>query len=129
MAFAIVTNPEKPEWKTDYSPNDRRENYNAIIDYIGGFLPITPVALITFDPATVTATVTAQTPNSGTLSYQWAVATTADGSYTDISQATATTFTATSSQSEKYLGCKVTNTLNGLTNTKLFKWGQLPTIS
>ena len=22
MAFAIVTNPEKPEWKTDYSPNE-----------------------------------------------------------------------------------------------------------
>ena len=129
MAFAITTSPEVPKWKTDYSPADRQENYNAIIDFIGEYLPLAPVAIITFDEATVTATVTAKTPKSGTLSYQWAVSTTKDGSYTDISGATSTTFTATSTQSEKFLGCKVSNTLNGVTTTSLIKWGKLPVIS
>lgn len=129
MAFAITTSPEKPKWKTDYSPADRQENYNAIIEYIGAFLPLTPVAVITFDEATVTATVTAKEPKNGTLSYQWAASATEDGTYSNISDATATTFTATSSQSEKYLGCKVTNTLNGVSTTALIKWGKLPVIS
>ena len=129
MAFAISTSPVKPTWKTDYSPADRQENYNAIIDYIGQYLPAAPVAIITFNATTLKATVTAQTPKYGTLSYQWAVATTEDGSYTDVAAATSTEFTATSSQSEKYLGCKVSNTLNGVTTTTLVKWGQLPEIS
>lgn len=129
MAFAITTSPEKPKWKTDYSPADRQENYNAIIEYFGAFLPLTPVAIITYAEATKTATVTAQTPTNGTLSYQWAASATEDGTYSNISDATATTFTATSSQSEKYLGCKVTNTLNGVSTTALIKWGKLPVIS
>ena len=129
MAFAITTSPEVPKWKTDYSPADRQENYNAIIDFIGAYLPLAPVAIVTFDEKTLTATVTAKTPKYGTLSYQWAVATTEEGSYTDISGATSTTFTATSTQSEKYLGCKVTNTLNGVSTTALIKWGKLPVIS
>lgn len=129
MAFAIANNPVTPTWKADYSPADRQENYNAIVNLIGGFLPLTPEGEITYDAATKKATITAKTPKYGTLTYQWAASTTADGSYTDISDATATTFTATSSQSEKYLGCKVTNTLNGVTNTALIKYGQLPAIS
>ena len=130
MAFAIANNPAKPVWKTDYSPADRQENYNAIYEYIGAFLPVTPEnASISFDEATLVATVSADAPKSGTLSYQWAASTTKDGSYTDISAATSTTFTATSTQSEKYLGCKVTNTLNGVTNVLLVKYGKLPVIS
>jgi len=130
MAFAIANNPETPTWKTDYSPLDRQENYNAIVGLIGGFLPLSPEGEITFDAATLKATVSASIPvTTGTLTYQWAASTTEDGTYTDISGATSTTFTATSSQSEKYLGCKVTNTLNGVTNVKLIKYGQLPAIS
>jgi len=130
MAFAIANNPATPKWKTDYSPLDRQENYNAIVGLIGGFLPLTPEGEITFDAATLKATVSASIPvSTGTLTYQWAVATTESGSYTDIADATSTTFTATSSQSEKYLGCKVTNTLNGVTNTALIKYGKLPAIS
>ena len=130
MAFAIATNPKKPDWKTDYSPADRQENYNAIYEFIGGFLPVTPEnASISYVESTKKATLTVDTPKSGTLSYQWAASTTEDGTYTDISGATSTTFTATSSQSEKYLGCKVTNTLNGVTNVLLVKYGQLPAIS
>jgi len=130
MAFAIANNPAKPVWKTDYSPADRQENYNAIYDYIGAFLPVTPEnASISYVESTKKATVTVDTPKSGTLTYQWAAATTEDGSYTDIADATSATFTATSSQSEKYLGCKVTNTLNGITNVLLVKYGQLPVIS
>ena len=129
MAFAIATTPEVPQWKTDYSPADRQENYNAIINFIGGFLPLTPEGAITYNATSKVATITAKTPKNGTLSYQWAASTTEDGSYTDISDATSTTFTATSSQSEKYLGCKVTNTLNGVATTQLIKYGKLPAIS
>lgn len=129
MAFAITTSPEKPKWKPDYSPADRQENYNAIIDFIGAYLPLAAVAIITYDAATKVATLTAQTPKYGTLSYQWAASDTEDGTYTDISGATSTTFTATSTQSEKYLGCKVTNTLNGVSTTTLIKWGKLPEIT
>lgn len=130
MAFAIANNPVTPTWKTDYSPADRQENYNAILNLIGGFLPLTPEGSITFNAATLKATVTASIPMSnGTLTYQWAAATTESGSYTDIADATSTDFTATSSQSEKYLGCKVTNTINGVTNTALIKYGKLPEIA
>ena len=130
MAFAIANTPEVPKWKTDYSPVDRQENYNKIVDYIGQYLPATPTgASISYVEATKVATLTVDTPAHGTLSYQWAASTTADGSYTDISGATSTTFTATSSQSEKYLGCKVTNTLNGVATTLLVKYGKLPVIS
>lgn len=130
MAFAIANNPVTPTWKTDYSPLDRQENYNAILNLVGGFLPLTPEGEITFDAATLKATITASIPMSnGTLTYQWAASATEDGTYSNISDATSTNFTATSSQSEKYLGCKVTNTLNGVTNTALIKYGQLPAIS
>lgn len=130
MAFAIANNPVTPTWKTDYSPLDRQENYNAILNLVGGFLPLTPEGKITFDAATLKATITASIPMSnGTLTYQWAASATEDGTYSNISDATSTNFTATSSQSEKYLGCKVTNTLNGVTNTALIKYGQLPAIS
>ena len=130
MAFAIANTPTVPTWKTDYSPIDRQENYKAIIDYIGQYLPATPTgASIAYDESTKKATLTVDTPAHGTLSYQWAASTTEDGSYTDIADATSATFTATSSQSEKYLGCKVTNTLNGVATTLLVKYGKLPAIS
>ena len=130
MAFAIANAPTVPTWKTDYSPIDRQENYKAIIDYIGQYLPATPTGgSISYVEATKLATLTVDTPAHGTLSYQWAASTTEDGSYTDIADATSTTFTATSSQSEKYLGCKVTNTLNGVATTLLVKYGKLPAIS
>lgn len=130
MAFAISNTPVIPTWKTDYSPIDRQENYNAIVDFIGQFLPLPPQnGKITYVDATKVATVTADTPANGTLSYQWAASATEDGTYSNISDATSTTFTCTSSQSEKYLGCKVTNTFNGVTTTGLVKYGKLPVIS
>ena len=130
MAFAIANSPKVPVWKTDYSPIDRQENYKALVDYINQYLPSTATgASISYVESTKVATLTVDTPAHGTLSYQWAAATTESGSYTDIADATSATFTATSSQSEKYLGCKVTNTLNGVATTLLVKYGKLPVIS
>lgn len=130
MAFAIANAPVVPTWKTDYSPIDRQENYKALVDYINQYLPSTATgASISYVESTKVATLTVDTPAHGTLSYQWAAATTESGSYTDIADATSATFTATSSQSEKYLGCKVTNTLNGVATTLLVKYGKLPAIS
>lgn len=129
MAFGISGEIIIPEFKPDFSPADRQINYGRIVDLIGQYLPLPIKAVVTYVESTKVATCTAETPAHGTASYQWAASTTKDGTYNNIDSATSATFTATSAQSEKYLGCKVTNTLNGITTTTLVKYGQLPTIS
>lgn len=129
MAFAISTSGSVPKWKTDYSPADRQENYNAIMAVLGQYVPLEATGEITYNAATKVATVTASAPGeAATLTYQWAASATEDGTYTNIADATSATFTATSTQSEKFLGCKVTNTVNGGAATALIKYGQLPAI-
>lgn len=129
MAFDITNAKTVPSWKPDWSPKDRQQNYNAIVELIGSMLPLTPEAVsLTFDPATKKAKVECAI-YPGTLTYQWKYGASADAISTSIDDATSTEVTLSSTQSEKYLGVEVTNTLNGTTNKKLIVYGKLPAIS
>ena len=127
MAFGITSSPETPVYKTDYNPADRKVNFEALVKLIGSYVPLTPEGVITFDEETLTATIDASVV-VGELTYQWVYGATEDLG-TNIASATSTSVELSSTHSEKYLGCKVTNTLNGVTNVTTILFGQLPEIA
>ena len=131
MAFSIANAPKTPDFKPDYSPADRQINYGRILDYVNQYLPSSPVLAsdITFDASTKKANISVETPKYGTLSYQWKYGADKEHATTSIDGATSAEVTLTSTQSEKYLVCAVTNTLNGVAATETFDYGVLPVIS
>jgi len=74
-------------------------------------VPITAIATITGTPQiSQILTAGATTPAAATITYQWQVATTSGGTYTNISGATASTYTLNPSHVNKYLKVIVTGT-------------------
>ncbi|MDD2231200.1 MAG: prepilin-type N-terminal cleavage/methylation domain-containing protein, partial [Candidatus Cloacimonetes bacterium] len=76
-------------------------------------IPLTAIANITGTTQVgQTLTAGARTPAAATVSYQWQSATTSNGTYTNISGATSSTYTLTSNEVSKYIKVVATGTGN-----------------
>ena len=82
-----------------------------VIAYTGGSFPLSAIGSITGTPqAGVTLTAGSLVPSGATASYQWTESATSGGTYTNISGATASTYTPVGGDVNKYIEVVATGT-------------------